>query len=185
TIAPKALVSEPWTASCALLVIPGGRDLPYLSALDKAIPRILDYVRQGGSYLGICAGAYFASARVEWEIGTDLEVQGDRPLRFFPGTSRGCTYPGFQYNSEDGARTVTARLPTDQKYHGLYYNGGGECVIPSSVGGVTPLAYYEDEERPGMVAAPLHDFLFFLQQDRSSKQKPDDSLCLERPLAAW
>jgi biotin--protein ligase len=155
TVSPKALTSEPWAPSCALLVIPGGRDLPYLSALDQAIPRIKEYVLQGGSYLGFCAGAYFASARVEWEIGTDLEVQGDRPLRFFPGTSRGCVYPGFQYNNENGARTVIARLPNGQLRSGIYYNGGGEFIMPSSVTGVTPLAYYEDEEHPGMVAGVM------------------------------
>jgi biotin--protein ligase len=52
------LAREPWEASCALLVIPGGRDLPYLSdlAAEGADARIARYVRGGGKYLGICAG---------------------------------------------------------------------------------------------------------------------------------
>ena len=113
---------------------------------------IAKYVRGGGSYLGFCAGAYFASSRVEWEMGTVLEVQGDRPLKFFPGPSHGCVYPGFQYLSENGARSISIVLPTGTRRHGLYYNGGGHFVMSENLTGVTPLAHYDDAERPGMIA---------------------------------
>lgn len=157
-VTPKALASEPWAPSCALLVIPGGRDIPYLSSLSgSAMNGISRYVREGGKYLGICAGAYFASARVEWEVGTPIEVVGNRPLKFFPGTSRGCVYPGFQYESENGARSVSISLPDGNLQQGLYYNGGGELVIDGHMNGVTALAYYVDSERPGMVAGVLCD----------------------------
>ncbi|KAG8801764.1 biotin holocarboxylase synthetase [Serendipita sp. 398] len=145
TVSPKALESEPWTVGCALLVIPGGRDLPYLASLERAIPKIVGYVKAGGSYLGICAGAYFASGRIEWEIGTPLEVQGERPLKFFPGLSKGCMYPGFQYDTEIGARTVSITTCDGEKViEGLYYNGGGEFVVQESMKDVEPLAYYND-----------------------------------------
>lgn len=29
-----------------------------------------DYVHAGGSYLGLCAGAYYACDRIEFELGT-------------------------------------------------------------------------------------------------------------------
>jgi glutamine amidotransferase-like uncharacterized protein len=48
----------------------------------------------GGSYLGLCAGAYYGSSRVVFEPGTPLEVIGDRELAFFPGIARGAAYPG-------------------------------------------------------------------------------------------
>jgi biotin---protein ligase len=153
SVSPKILVTEPWSPSCALLVFPGGRDLPYLSYLTgPAMATIAKYVRSGGSYLGFCAGAYFASGRVEWEIGTPIEVQGDRPLKFFPGPSHGCAYPGFQYESERGARSVSIALPEGTHQHGLYYNGGGHFVMPESIPGITALAYYDDNDKPGMVA---------------------------------
>ncbi|KAG8830491.1 biotin holocarboxylase synthetase [Serendipita sp. 399] len=153
TVSPKALESEPWTVSCALLVIPGGRDLPYLASLEKAIPKIVNYVRAGGSYLGICAGAYFASGRIEWEMGTPLEVQGERPLKFFPGLSQGCMYPGFQYDTENGARTVSVVTDDGKKVvKGLYYNGGGEFVVQESMKGVKALAYYHDSDKLDRVA---------------------------------
>lgn len=126
----KLIETEPWPESCALLVIPGGRDLPYVQHLANSIDKIKKFVREGGAYLGICAGAYFASSRVEWEVGTPLEVVGDRALKFFPGTCRGCAYPGFEYESEKGAQLldITATIhgdETEQPFEGIYYNGGG------------------------------------------------------------
>lgn len=157
-VTPAALISDPWPASCALLVIPGGRDLPYVSSLQPgATDRIRRYVRQGGSLLGICAGAYFASARVEWEVGTRLEVVGDRALGFFPGTSRGCAYPGFVYESEAGARLVDVTLSKkdggeEKTARGLYWNGGGyfDGAEGMQSQGVRVLAWYSaDAEGAG------------------------------------
>lgn len=126
----ELLKNQPWAPSCALLVIPGGRDLPYVKDLAPAIQKIKDFVENGGAYLGICAGAYFGSARVEWEVGTRVEVVGDRDLKFFPGISRGCAYPGFEYESEAGAQLldITATIHgegSEQRFEGIYYNGGG------------------------------------------------------------
>ena len=55
---------------------------------------VADYVHGGGRYLGLCAGAYYACNRVEFEQGSPMEVQGDRELQFFPGIARGAAYPG-------------------------------------------------------------------------------------------
>lgn len=33
-----------------------------------------EFVEGGGSYLGFCAGAYFACSEVDFEPGTDLAV---------------------------------------------------------------------------------------------------------------
>lgn len=53
-----------------------------------------DYVRRGGAYLGLCAGAYYASSRVQFEPGSALQVVGSRELSFFPGVARGAAYAG-------------------------------------------------------------------------------------------
>lgn len=82
-VAPEVLKDEPWEPSTALLVIPGGRDLPYvddLSTRSNVTRRIADYVRNGGKYMGICAGAYFASAEVKFDLGGRHEVTGKRDL---------------------------------------------------------------------------------------------------------
>lgn len=81
--APDLLALQPWEPSCALLVVPGGRDLPYVDELTHKRPvtnRIREYVQQGGRFLGICAGAYFASAEVRFDVGGGMEVAGKRDL---------------------------------------------------------------------------------------------------------
>ncbi|KAI9099243.1 biotin-protein ligase [Phlyctochytrium arcticum] len=110
----NTLLSDSWQATTALLVIPGGRDLPYVEHLEPKGTQIVgDYVRNGGAYLGICAGAYFASSRVEFEVGREgYEVVGPRALGFWPGPAKGSVAPGFVYGTEKGSRAV--RIEVDQ-----------------------------------------------------------------------
>lgn len=86
SITPSTLATQPWEPSCALLVFPGGRDLPYvdeLSTKTKATRRIKEFVREGGKFLGICAGAYFGSETVIFDEGGEMEVVGKRDLVSF------------------------------------------------------------------------------------------------------
>jgi biotin---protein ligase len=159
TISASALASQPWAPSCALLVLPGGRDTPYVSALAAANHSIKSYVQKGGCFLGLCAGAYYASRRVEWEAGTDMEVVGDRPLGFYPGISEGCVYKGFDYQTEAGARALTAETTgeldgTLGPLRGVYYNGGGHFVGADTLRrqGVVPLIRYTEDDGADKVA---------------------------------
>ncbi|EJD07395.1 class II aaRS and biotin synthetase [Fomitiporia mediterranea MF3/22] len=158
TITPRSLTSDPWHTNCALLVLPGGRDLPYVAELKQANDKIVNYVQGGGSYLGLCAGAYYACRSVEWEVGSEQEVTGPRPLRFFNGIGRGCTYPGFQYETENGARAVrllvsSASSGPDQQLDGLYYNGGGEFVDAEFIPNTSIIARYMEGYAAEKVAA--------------------------------
>ncbi|GAA5982291.1 hypothetical protein JCM10908_004817 [Rhodotorula pacifica] len=156
TVTPRSIKEEPWADTCALLVFPGGRDLPYCHDLGEiGTRRIREWVRGGGRYLGICAGAYFASAKIEFEVGLPLEVTGERALGFFPGLCRGTVYPGFDYDSDAGARQVELALnrtawrdfwPQTPPSCTLSYNGGG-AFLPSANAGAaswTSLASYSD-----------------------------------------
>lgn len=154
-VSPKSLRDDPWPGVCALLVFPGGRDLPYQHDLGElANRRIREWVEGGGKYLGFCAGAYYASGRVEFEVGTPLEVVGDRELRFFPGTCRGTVFPGFAYDTEAGVRQVGITLNrTAWRDHwsqspeaaSVWYNGGGAFHGVEEWGpNVVSLAEYTD-----------------------------------------
>ena len=152
-VSPKSLREEPWTDSCALLVMPGGRDLPYLHDLSgRANERIRDWVQSGGKYLGFCAGAYYASRRVEFELGTPMEVLGERELDFFPGVCRGTTFPGFAYETEAGAKEVVLELERAawRNYWSqspdrvaVWYNGGGSFILDRPLPNVQVLARYD------------------------------------------
>ena len=151
----SVILKEPWAQTCALLVIPGGGDLGYCRVLNgDGNRRISDFVRRGGSYLGLCAGGYYGSKRCEFEVGnTPLEVIGSRELAFFPGTCRGGALKGFEYHSEKGARAVTLTLATETFKDKLpaemtcYYNGGGVYVDAKSFKDrkIEILAEYKDD----------------------------------------
>ncbi|KAF9125920.1 biotin holocarboxylase synthetase [Linnemannia schmuckeri] len=152
----KGLTTEPWEESTSLLVIPGGRDVPYTRDLNGAAnDKIRAYVAAGGRFWGICAGAYFSSDRIVFEVGTPLEVQGTRELKFFGGECRGVVYPGFVYDSEQGANAVGIQLVEEQfggdgrlgfKETRVYFNGGGYFVDAEKQPGCSVLAWYNDTD---------------------------------------
>ncbi|KAG9069499.1 biotin holocarboxylase synthetase [Linnemannia hyalina] len=168
------LLTEPWEDSTSLLVIPGGRDLPFTRDLNGATnDRIRNYVQSGGRFFGICAGAYYGSDRISFELGRSLEVQGERELKFFAGECRGAVYPGFVYESESGANAVGIQLNqevfsrTQQGQDAgldfaetkVYFNGGGYFVDADKYPGTTVMAWYKKEstqiepDSPGPKAA--------------------------------
>ncbi|OWF45858.1 biotin--protein ligase-like [Mizuhopecten yessoensis] len=132
TISPKETKQGAWRSSTALYVIGGGYDLGFITALgDEGTIKIRDYVRTGGRYLGICAGAYFACDRIEFDKGGPQQVCGDRILKFFPGVCVGPVHGPYNYNIKVSARAVPLQF-TDPHWNPKqsislkgYFNGGG------------------------------------------------------------
>lgn len=176
----QSLALDPWMDTTSLLVLPGGRDLPYVEKLSEAhyLPaaavagqsggsssrvahadaRIREYVMErGGTFLGICAGAYYASSTCEFEQGDPvMEVIGSRPaLQFFPGTCQGTVYPGFVYESDEGARLVSLAAAGQSQPYTTYYNGGGAFIDAENYQnqGVTVIARYVSEEAASQAGA--------------------------------
>ena len=151
TVSAAALLKEPWTSSCALLVFPGGADLPYCKTFEgDGNRRISQYVKKGGAYLGFCAGGYYGSARCEFEVDDKtMAVVGSRELAFFPGACRGAAFKGFKYASEAGARAAKLSVKTSQASSELkcYFNGGGVFVDAEKLEhkGVEVLASYDED----------------------------------------
>lgn len=125
------------------LIMPGGRDRPYHAALKGAgNAQIRAFVEKGGTYLGICAGAYYGCKRVEFDAGFPLEVCEERELAFFSGTAVGPAYGKgtFEYDTEKGARM--ANLGTAHGILPIYYNGG--CLFEGDFTHIRILAHYLD-----------------------------------------
>lgn len=154
-ISESVILNEPWGPTCALLVIPGGADLGYCRVLNgEGNRRILDFVRRGGAYLGLCAGGYYGSRRCEFEVGNKpLEVIGSRELGLFQGTCRGAAFKGFDYHTEKGARAVRLRVNKNAFQEDVaeevysYFNGGGVFVDADNLktGKTEVLANYADD----------------------------------------
>ncbi len=142
----QQLLNEPWEETSQLLIIPGGRDIYYHEALKgKGTDKIRAFVEAGGSYLGICAGAYFGCSRIEFEKGQSLEVCADRSLHFYPGLATGPAY-GFnkyQYGQSNGVEA--ARVSWNKGECCVYFNGG--CTFepfPETCPDVKVLSSYLD-----------------------------------------
>lgn len=100
---------------------------------QRAIDRITGWVQEGGSYLGICAGAYFASNRVDFELPAEPAVSGNRPLRLFPGTCKGPAFPGFSYGHDDLSRPVS--LSINQPAWGAAWKSPPSRIVAHCSGG--------------------------------------------------
>ncbi len=87
---PDDILSGRLAPPVRLLIMPGGEDLYYAEKLNGAGNRaIRAFVEAGGRYLGICAGAYYACAKIAWAQGTPYAIVGPRELGFFAGTATG------------------------------------------------------------------------------------------------
>lgn len=163
-ISEHSLLHDPWMYKASLLVLPGGADLPFCKSLNgEGNRRISQFVKKGGKFIGFCAGGYYSSGRVEFEVGDlKMEVSGPRELGFFPGIAKGCAYKGFMYDSHGGARATklainTHVLPNCPQEAYNYYNGGCVFLNASKYSNVEVLARYtepldvEDNEKAAVI----------------------------------
>ena len=127
-LAGKLFETEP---KSILLCFGGGFDLGYLKSLEsqKGCNEIKNFVQQGGNYLGICAGAYFASNSIAFDLDGPLEVKGERYLKFSDGEACGPINKLFVYSSDPNEahlNALSARicLVETQKEYFTYLNGG-------------------------------------------------------------
>lgn len=142
-----ALKEEDWQKNTALLVVPGGRDIYYEDALSgKGTEKIYEYVSKGGAYLGICAGAYFASGAIEFEKGGPLQVCANRCLKFYPGLAVGPAYGPNRYSYQDERGVEAALISCKSEEYCTYYNGGCFFEGPEKYSSVDVLANYADIE---------------------------------------
>ncbi len=152
------IINGVWTDDTALLVMPGGADLPYVKHLNGiGNQNIRKYALDGGKFLGVCAGSYYAGSRVEFAKGDPvMQVCGERELKFYPDLVEGPTHSGFHYDpvlGQAGQRAATVYWQNESSFAPstpfvLYYNGGGHFVnAHKHASTVTILARYKSESR--------------------------------------
>lgn len=147
-LTPQKIKQGEWEARCALFVVPGGSDLLYLKSLSpEGNNKIRRYVENGGAYLGLCAGAYYAADKIEFARGTPLEIIGERELKFFPGRVEGPVLASYDYYSYSGCRIANVQWTggrpfTKLSLFSLFYNGGGYFVEATSKPNTLVLASY-------------------------------------------
>jgi glutamine amidotransferase-like uncharacterized protein len=145
-ISPKEVLQGFWVHEAALFIMPGGADIPYTEKLNgRSNALIRGYVENGGSYLGICAGAYYAGADLEFAKGTEIEVIGNRELSFFPGLVEGPTFSPYHYGTYEGARAAYIEWNLGHKLTApIFYNGGCHFINTDLYPNVLELGVYKD-----------------------------------------
>lgn len=120
-----------------IFVMPGGADLPYCKKLNGiGNKKIRKFIEDGGFYIGICAGAYYACRRINFK-GKDYDVRGDRELGLFEGTAEGSLpfLTDGNYFSDDGAESkamISLKFKEKLSKDYFYYHGG-PVFIPDSI----------------------------------------------------
>ncbi len=140
-----------------ILCIGGGFDLGYMKSIgETGCEKIREFVSAGGKYLGICAGAYFASSYVQFDMEGPLEVHGERHLKFYSGKACGPVNSHFEYNSDKTA--IAARIDfSGQKRH-FYLNGGCFFDPVEHQSGLEVLGRYDFEgsqDKPAVVKCDI------------------------------
>lgn len=116
-----------------MLIMPGGQERFYQEELqDRGNDNIINFVLNGGVYLGVCGGAYYASREIDFTWKNGEKIKTRRSLEFFPATAVGSIpeYAHGDYYDED---PITANI-VDISWQGMgletstkarnYYHGG-------------------------------------------------------------
>lgn len=114
-----------------LLIMPGGRDIFYHESIGESGSAVIrDFVERGGTYVGICAGAYFACSYIDFYATEQMSVRGRRHLRFWNGCCLGPIYRSCEYriDTEKSASLVEISCVPSAKTDKVYYFGGGTFI---------------------------------------------------------
>ncbi|MBM4018608.1 MAG: hypothetical protein FJ288_09825 [Planctomycetes bacterium] len=108
-----------------VLVVPGGSGSAEAKGLDsRGSEAVRDFVRAGGGYVGICAGAYLATTGYTWSLG----IINARMIDYNRGRAE------LDIELTDAGRSILGNLPGRLKV--IYANG--PVVGPSAKEGLPP-----------------------------------------------
>lgn len=148
-------ISGEWRQDAAAFLMPGGADLPYCKKLNGAgNAQIKEYVEAGGTYIGLCAGAYYGAHYCEFHKGDTrgYEVLGERELSFFPGSAVGPVLADYDYASESGSRIAKIKWLKSDEVYNVYFNGGCYFNATDQHPNVQILAHYNNKGSEGRAA---------------------------------
>lgn len=146
-----------------ILCIPGGNMYEYAQDISsEGKKNIMSFVHDGGGYIGICGGAYFAAETVFWR-GSQLAMT---PLGLFAGTATGpineiMPYPNYtmaKVNIVNHVHPITQSEEDSQIT--LYY--WGPALTPNADANISILGNYDDGNQTAIVAFEYHQGRAFL-----------------------
>ncbi|MDO9781548.1 BPL-N domain-containing protein [Glaesserella parasuis] len=148
---------------CQMLIMPGGADLPYCAKLNgKGNQHIRQFVQCGGFYLGICAGAYYATKTIEF-TGDGYQIFENRELALFNGKAVG-SLPDltnqYYYDGTAASKTFATLTFPNNTQSEFYYHGGP--MFLSEVEGAETVVDCYSANRPAIVCGSYGKGKFLL-----------------------
>ncbi|KAL8560501.1 hypothetical protein ACOMHN_023774 [Nucella lapillus] len=129
-IGADGIVKGELEGNCAAIVFGGGNTGGFVQALGaRGTQMIRNYVLGGGTYVGVCAGAYLASDLVVFRQKGQSPIIRRRPLGFYPGM---CVGPVNLFYDP-------SKNPCDGHHHSVSFLPGGGDVMGG--GDFTPMSY--------------------------------------------
>ncbi|MGB1361036.1 MAG: BPL-N domain-containing protein, partial [Alphaproteobacteria bacterium] len=131
-----------------VFIIPGGADLPYCELLNgKGNREIKQFVENGGIYIGVCAGAYYAHKGIDWQNTTET-ITGGRELSFFDGIATGPLVKPYNPDTTDGLTYIPVFF-NDKK--GMCYYKGGPIMVADNDTDVISNFLYNGKKYPAVM----------------------------------
>lgn len=140
-----------------LLWFPGGFAAEYKNYIADH-SKIINFVKEGGSFVGSCAGAYYAADILRWD-GTDYAY----PLRLFDGKATGPLYGQIAWG-EIGTMILEAEHPANRGFNteiNMYYFDG-PYFDSYEEDSIVVLARYETNQEPAVIAGSSGDGKYLL-----------------------
>jgi glutamine amidotransferase-like uncharacterized protein len=146
-ISASQIKTREWFEYTSMLVIPGGAASPYNEALGSdGMESIREFVKQGGFFLGICAGAYFSAKESEFGGVYKLPQINREHLGLYGGKVKG---PIFNNLAE---KTKIQVLCDDSVIREVFSYGGGFFENAHLLKSTTILASYHSINIQGNAA---------------------------------
>lgn len=139
-----------------LFIMPGGADRPYAARLEGAGNDIIHaYVAEGGTYLGICAGAYYGCQSIEFQKDTPNAICEPRELAFFHGIGIGCINQiATPYDTTLQSAAITTIKTGTAPCNALYWGG---CYFKGALKQTDIIASYQDvkNQPPALISCAV------------------------------
>ena len=161
----KTIISKNILTNKDVLIMPGGHARFYSEKLNGlGCSNIRDFIKDGGLFIGICGGSYFASTKVDF-TGEGLRIETDQSsnedLNIFQATAKGTIKelaPLFKENSETN---TFVEILSDNSIYEVYYNGG-PCFIPSNEEHFSALFSYKKTQQLAAVKKKYYQGYIYL-----------------------
>ena len=158
-----------------MVVIPGGWAGTYNEDLaGSGITEIREFVGDGGSFFGVCAGAYFGCNLVSWEGGTL-----DYPLGLFGGWGVGpideiASWPNYAMGEIVlNHSSAIIDLSGEPANHSVMYYGG-PWFDTTGQEDIHTLATFAANDKPAMIAFEYEDGRVFLSGPHPEWEEDSD-----------